>query len=87
MMNAKIRNFICREGRIWHPFGVRDVLWHCPGESLRSTPGYRLATLRVGGITHPSGGRGVLFRCPGVSRRSISCYRLATRWVWRSGQP
>ena len=31
----------------WHPAGVLTVLIGGPGVSLRSTPGYSLATLRV----------------------------------------
>ena len=40
-----------RVGRFWHPFRVPGILKPSPGVSLRSTPGYRLATLRVGKIT------------------------------------
>jgi len=51
-------NLLCVIGRVWHPSGVRDVLSLVPGVSLRSTPGYCLATLRVGRRGGGSGQRG-----------------------------
>ena len=33
----------------WHPFGVQTALPRGPGVSLRSTPGYYLASLRLAG--------------------------------------
>ncbi len=52
-----------RSRRVWHPFRVRMHLHliHAPGVSLRSTPGYPLATLWVARKSrgrkgkHPSG--------------------------------